>query len=259
MSAAWSDERVVALALAASREPASFDVLSRHEGRCVLRCPPQDGERVVLKTWSRPGVLSAARRAFGAGDLDREWRSLCRARELGVRVPTPLGRARLPANAAAWTDAMVSADIGPCVTAVDHLKRLVASGSQSDVDAFERELVAQTGAMVDGGLIDTDHGLVNTLVPASGLPVRLDFEMARVVRSPRTNVAAYGAMLGHVLATHAFAVQPATERTVRFAAELARRLDPPPAVLSRARAYVDERMRVQERRIGLAVRVELPW
>jgi len=258
-ASSWSRERVVALALETGRNPSAFELLSRHEGRSVFRCPQPDGGSVVIKLWSRPGLKGAIRRSLGASTLDREWQSLCRAHELGVRVPTPLGSSALPANPDGQTAAMVSADIGPCITAVDHLKRLIASGAEPAAAEFEGELVAQTGLMIDGGLIDTDHGMVNTLVPAGGLPVRLDFEMARLVRWPRLHRAAYGAMLGHLLATHAFAVQPATERTVRFAARLSERLDPPRSVLRRAREYVDQRMAVQEQRIGLAVRVALPW
>jgi hypothetical protein len=255
----WSAERVVELALALAHDPARFERLSQREWRSVYRCPTASGDSVVLKLWARPGWKGSVRRGLQTSAPDHEWRSLCRARELGVRVPAPLGKSSLPSNAAQFTSAMVTADLGRCVMAVNHVKQLLERGAHAELEAFEAELVAQTALMVEGGLLDTDHGLVNTVVPASGTPVRLDFEMARQVRWPRLHRSTYAKMLGHLLTTHAFAVQPATERTERFAARLVARLAPPASVLRLARRYVEERMRIQEQRIGLAVRVPLPW
>ena len=70
---------------------------------------------------------------------------------------------------------------------------------------------------------------------------------------------AYGRMIGHLLTTYTFAVQPETPRVTALATRLDDRLQLPGAVLQRARRYLDRALAVQREQIGLDVRVPLPW
>jgi len=66
-------------------------------------------------------------------------------------------------------------------------------------------------------------------------------------------------MLGRLLSSHVFAVQPDTARTYQFAEGLVEMLKPSQRVLALAKARVEQEMEKQAKNIGLTTKVELPW
>ena len=105
--------------------------------------------------------------------------------------------------------------------------------------------------MVRAGLVDTDHRLPNFVTLPSGWPVRLDFELARRHRIPALTRRAYGIMLGTLVGSHAFAVQPDGARTRAFAARLLQHLRPPARAWRVARERVAAMLARQRREAGI--------
>ena len=242
---------------------ASFEaaqVVYRHQNRIVLRLrQPARGGSVIVKMWSRPDLKGRLRRALGIGSCEHEWRSLRRLSAAGVAVPQPFACRRLAPPLAGFTEALLMQDLGECESANQYLRRLIRERRETEVFAFENAMIDMTERILAAGVLDVDHGLVNMVVQAAGRPVRLDLELARYVIWPRAFAGAYGRMLGHLLALHAFAVQPDTTRTARFAQRLRERLRPPARALAAASAYVRLGMRMQLERDGIDTRVALPW
>jgi hypothetical protein len=65
------------------------------------------------------------------------------------------------------------------------LKQLIQTGQEQQVLRFENVMIEMTEQILAARMIDVDHGLVNIVVQTSGRPVRLDFELARLVIWPR--------------------------------------------------------------------------
>jgi hypothetical protein len=150
-------------------------------------------------------------------------------------------------------------DLGKTISATEFVKHLIRDTHEDRVREFEVQLIKMTCAMVGAGIVDPDHGLINTVVPESGEPVRLDLEMARGSWHSALRRQAYGRMIGHLVSTYAFAVQPDTSRATAFALRLAERLRPAPRVLRDAARYVNAMMDEQLRSANIDTRLDLPW
>jgi hypothetical protein len=224
----------------------------------VARIVGPGGESVVVKLWNRPGWRGLVRRWTRTNPARREWRTLCRLHRAGLFVPRPLAYVA-GLGQAAHTEGVISQDLGQCSDAVEYFKDLMRSGKSDQEAEFVRQVVRATAVMVRLGLLDTDHRLPNFVVTPDGRPVRLDFELN--VRSPwpRLWTNKYGLMLGTLLGSFVFAVQPDQERAVAFASELRRELDPPRRVLLVAETRMREMLARQKREIGLDMEVNNPW
>ena len=225
----------------------------------IARGVGPDGESVVVKLWNRPGWRGLVRRWTRTNSARREWRTLCRLHRAGLLVPRPLAYVARLGRPAEHTEGVVSADLGQCSDAVEHFKGLLHSGASDQEADFVREVVRATAVMVRLGLLDTDHRLPNFVVTPDGRPVRLDFELNVRTPWPRLWTRKYGLMLGTLLGSFVFAVQPDQDRAVAFAAALRRELDPPRGVLRVSEARMREMLRRQEREIGLRMEVDNPW
>lgn len=259
----WSTQEVRKVGLEICSAPEDYELVSLRglakSERRIVRYPVAEAQTVIVKLWARPDLKTRIKKHLGIASVDQEWKNLNRAQGLGLRVPAPLGHAHLPRNPSPYTGAMVCEDLGPCTLAVDYVKACLAQGAQRSLESFDEELLEMTATMVRGGLLDSDHGLINVVVDRSCKPVRLDFEMARHVEHLRLHTGLYARMLGHLLLTYTFAVQPDTERTELLAARLLERLAPAGAVLEQARSYLERRLEQQAQKLGLVTRVALPW
>lgn len=224
----------------------------------VARTVAPDGVSVVVKLWNRPGLRGALRRLSRTNSARREWRTLCRLRRAGLFVPRPLAYVS-GFGQAAHTEGVVSEDLGHCSDAVEHFKGLLRSGARDQEADFVRQVIRSTVVMVRLGLLDTDHRLPNFVVAPDGRPVRLDFELNVRTPWPRLWTGKYGLMLGTLLGSFVFAVQPDQERVRAFADQLRKALAPPRRVLRVAEARVREMLARQEGEIGLRMRVENIW
>jgi Lipopolysaccharide kinase (Kdo/WaaP) family len=190
---------------------------------------------------------------------DYEFRNLRRLARKGIRVPQPYGLCRISGKGKQFTEALFLEDLGETTSATEHIKRLISDGQENIVQAFEDQLIEMTRTMVSAGIVDTDLLLVNIVVPKTGEPVRLDLELARLVFFPRLFWRRYARMIGQLIGSHAFAVQPEVSRTTDFASRLARRMHPPIRVLRHAARHVRAMMADQARDAHIHTRVELPW
>jgi hypothetical protein len=150
-------------------------------------------------------------------------------------------------------------DLGPLSSGLAYLKGLISEGNQSVANDFEDVVIETTVAIIRARMLDVDNNLNNFGVTRGGTVYRLDIECARRWRGFRPPRDLYGAMIGRLVYSHAFACQPALERTQIFATKLAERLDAPKSVLERAYEEIKMGLALQKHEIGVDSRLELPW
>ena len=230
--------------------------LKERPGSCrVVRVYGEDGSSWVVKMWNRPGWRGLLRRLSGTAPHQREFRCLARLRRHDVAVPEPLSVMRVTHPSLPFTDALVLQDLGECEIALDHIKQLLRAGRLDELDAFLDGIVGLTAGMVDAGVIDRDHSFLNIVALPDGSPARLDLEIAK----HRVRVDAYGEMLGRLVATLIFALQPDAARATPFVTSLIERLRPARAVIDVASETVEQMLAHQRRSGGPDTRIELPW
>lgn len=218
------------------------------------------GKRTVIsKVWAREGLRGTLRRLSRTSSCRREWRSMKRLRAAGLNVPSPLGIGRLPASGAPYTDVLFMEDIGESQIALDHVKQLIDLEDYDQLRRVEHEIIELTKRMLEAGVVDTDHGFGNIVVPTSGEVFRIDFELAKRVWFPRLRPSLSSRMLGRLLLTHIFSVQPDTERASEFAHHLHDQIRPSRRVGCETREYVNAGLAVQRQRCGMDIQVNLPW
>ncbi len=248
--------RVVQAVLGESRQ---VEVLHRRGDGTVFRWRDGDGASLVVKVWRRPDFLGVVRRCLRIDSASYEWRSMVRLHRAGLHVPQPLGRCRMEANALGFTDAILMEDMGGCTQAAEYIKKLIADGDEMRVESADQQLVEMTAVILAARMIDTDHSLVNIFVRDDGELLRLDFEMARWVGLPRLFRGMYGRMLGRLLSSYTFAVQPDDQRVRRFARGVASKLAPPTRAMQAAQRYLDAMLEEQRARRSIDMRVPNVW
>jgi hypothetical protein len=251
---------LAALALEVSTRRARMTLL-RERGSDVLiaRVTAPGGRAVIVKLWNRRGLRGGLRRISGTTIARREWDALSRLRKDNLGVPEPMACFTLRHRDARHTEVLVEEDLGPCRDATEEYKAMLREGRTSDAAAFEEELLRGTEVMLARGLLDTDHRLPNFVVRPDGRPVRLDFELARTVRNPHRHPDQLGGMIGALLGSYLFAVQPDVSRARAFAVSLQERLQLAPAVLEVIRARVEAMTARQKKEIGMDTRMDWPW
>lgn len=238
----------------------AHEILRDRRPHCVVaRLKPMGSDTVILKLWNKPGPQGALRRLSRTDPLTKEIRALGLFQESHVRVPKVYGYCQLSDRSLPGTGALFLQDLCRCVIALDHLKGLIRAGDEDAVAAFEEEIIDVTRKILDARLVDPDHSLINLVVDSSQTLYRLDYEVARKVLSPALAVSSYGDMLGRLLVTYTFAVQPDVARTRDFAQRLVAALRPPWLVLNRAARFVTTQMQIQRNVKGIDTRVDLPW
>ncbi len=248
------------LAEAVSAGAAQAEILRCKRAHVLTaRARLSSGRTVIVKLWSLHGVRPLLRRATGTTGPTREWKVLRRLHAAGVSVPRPFGRFTLSGESSRHTDALVLEDLGPCVRGGEHLQALVKARDDDDAWQLEEEVIRITAGMIENGVLDPDHSLMNFVVTPGSHVVRLDLELARRVCWVNVWPALEALMLGRLIATHAFVVQPDVERTTRFAARLIQAVTPHRRILPRAAREVARLLEKQRRDEGIDTRVCLPW
>ena len=248
------------LAADVSARRAEMAVL-RERGTDVLiaRTKTADGRAVIVKLWNRRGIRGFLRRFSGTHIARREWDALRLLRKGGLGVPEPIACFTLQDPSARHTDVLIEEDLGACRDATEEYKAMLKEGRLADAADFEEHILRSTEVMLRQGFVDTDHRLPNFVVRPDGLPVRLDFELARRVRNPRREDKDLGLMLGALVGSYIFAVQPDAARAENFARRVAERLAPSAGALRIARERIHSMLQRQKREIGLDTIVEIPW
>ena len=236
------------------------EVIYRRKDRIVIRWrEAASDESLIIKMWSRPDLKGRLRGLLHISSCHHEWRTLVRLSAVNMAAPHPLGYCRLTPSIAGYTEALFIEDLGECASATDYLKQLIHTGQEQKVLRFENVMIEMTEQILTAGMVDVDHGLANIVMQASGRPVRLDFELSRRVIWPRLFPIMYGDMLGRLIVLHAFAVQPHTDRTTRFAERLCEHLHPPRRSLVQAGIHIRKYLKEQFENTGIDTRLTLPW
>lgn len=235
----------------------TMEVVSKRDFRLVVRRPAADGTSVIVKLWARPGIKGALRWLLGQTAARYEYRNLQLMARLGVPAPIAFAHGRAPINPGGYTDAIVMQDLGDCETAGQYLKRNIAAGDEAAVERFEAELIRMTGILTRARIIDFDHSMVNIVV-RDDLPVRLDLEKARRVPWIGLRRGLYARMIGQLLGTYVFSVQPDTARAERFARNLFAEIGPSSTVIAGAQSHLDAMLDLQKSRFGIDIALRLP-
>lgn len=225
----------------------------------IARARRPDGTSVIVKLWNRRGLWGTYRRVSRTNTGWREYEALRLLRKAGLELPEPHAYLRLRGVGVRHTEALVEEDLGACTDVTEHLKQLRKAGASAAWRYIENEIIRTTRAMLDAGLVDTDHRLPNFVVQPDGRIVRLDFEMCRRVRASRRETNDLGIMLGTLLGSYAFALQPEVAPLRDFAVRLAAAVDAPPAALAVAKRRVAEMLERQRRESGIDTEVDLSW
>ncbi len=259
MSAAGTDWGSLARSISLGTDPKMTILRERGGDVRIARTTHPAAGGVVVKLWNRPGLRGRLRRWGGSNPAGNEWRALVLLAAAGIPVPAPLAYLpRLPAPAR-HSEGLITLDLGVCGDVTEHLKGLIARGDGPGEERLTAEIVRVTTVMVHLGLLDTDHRLPNFVLTPAGTPVRLDFELLVRRPWPRWWWDSYGLMLGTLIGSYVFAVQPDRDRALAFAARLRRSLAPPRPVLRRAGQRVAAMLYRQELEIGLTPTIGELW
>jgi hypothetical protein len=231
--------------------------LKERDDASTLRMQVELDSTLIAKLWKRPGWSGHVRRITGTDPPGRESRALSLLLEAGLPVPAVLGTSSFSLAGTDFTDVLFLEDLGSCETAFEHLKSLIRAGEETRIEHLLREVVELTAAIVERDIIDTDHSLNNLVITARGKLVRLDTEIARELGGRPAKP--YGIMLGRLLGSFVFAVQPELERVEGFANALVGRLDPNSEALRYASVQVASMLEAQRERKSLDTRLKLPW
>jgi hypothetical protein len=226
----------------------------------IARVPvPVGPGTVVVKLWNRPGWRGAMRRLTRTNIGFQEYQTLRRLEPQHIGTPRPIAYLRLRDPATPYTEALVSSDLGECRDATEFFKALLRAGRENEAHAFEDAIIRSTAGLLASGLIDTDHRLPNFVVTPQDQPVRLDFELCRATWCVALYPRSVGLMLGTLLGSYAFAVQPDMARVPAFAARLRSATRPSARSRQVAAARLAGMLARQEREIGLRMTVPDPW
>lgn len=236
------------------------DVLrDKRSSLLTVRATVSDSESVIVKLWDRQGLKDIVRGWCGVNGAQREWRAMSLLYERGVSVPRPVQCVPVSGDGVAHTDAIIIEDLGRCLRVGDELAGMIESRRFEEVIRIENGLIEITRDMIRAGVLDLDHSATNFVLTPEGRVVRLDLEFARCFGYVGLHTGLYGRMLGRLIGTFTFAVQPDLDRAVLFAQRLAEAVDPPRGVLLRAKKYVDDMLAQQLRECGLDYILDLAW
>jgi len=236
------------------------ETLKAVRGDCrVSRLFLDDEQTLILKMWSRPGLSGFVRRISRTAPFLNEALALRVLYDRGVSVPALLGYKQLKRFLPPFTDVLFIEDLGSCEFASEHLKVLMADGREEEARAIVREVLDMTESMVHARIIDRDHSFNNVIVTGGGRVARIDFEISRRRLFPRLHATSYGEMLGRLVGSYAFAMQPKVDLVMEFAQELAERIQPPRRVIVKAEDFVALMLRGQRRRKGRDTRIPSLW
>ena len=238
-----------------------WTVLMVHDGKVICRVPQSaadiafDSDTVILKLWSQGGVRQTFRYLTRTRPVDRELTILSHLDHTSIRVPQLLGSCWIKDRSVPFSQAVVLEDLGETQRALEYYKDLREAGRTEEMNQLEERMLTMTEGLLDHHVVDPDHGFVNSVMTPAGELVRIDFEVARIVKDPRSAKQMCGQMLGRTLVTFAYAVQPDVERLDHFANELTERMDLSRESLQIARDFIDDALNEQQQQTG----IDLSW
>jgi hypothetical protein len=207
--------------------------------------------------WSRPDFKGVIRRLLNISSANYEWNNLRVLDNLGVRVPRPIGFINLGKNESSFTDVLIMEDLGKTSKCIDYLKKCILIQNEKEVSRIEAEVIDITVSMIKNRILDWDHSLVNMLVTQEGEVIRLDVEQARKIRVLTFNSELYSRMLGMLIVSYTYAVQPDLKRVNSFTDKLLFELRPSGKVLKLTQKRIDALLLLQKSKNGIDMKVTL--
>jgi hypothetical protein len=156
-----------------------------------------------------------------------------------------------------YTELLITEDLGNVICGADHLRHLLATGDSCGIRRFEGDLVELTYRLLEAGVVDPDHSLLNIIVLPAGGVGRLDFELARQRRWPRLHFKLFGLMVGRLILSYTFLVQPETALAAQFSKALVNRVAPSRRAMGYARKFVSKHLDIQRMTTGIDTRLEV--
>jgi len=251
--------RELASGVKGSGEPPHKILQSRHD--CiVIRSAPRNGQTMIIKLWKRPGLRGVLRRVTQTGNIDREWKTLKHLSQLGFRVPDAIARFHFDTPVNGYTDAIVMQDFGVGTGGTEHLTWLLAQNAQNERIKFEDNVIKLTKSILNAGVLDLDHHLVNVLVTPSLDVVRLDFEIATIAHFPSLHRSKRASMIANLMTSYIVAANADGKGTANaFALKLATQLNLSAHVLRRAKIILRKNLEAQQKSSGLDLQWTPPW
>jgi len=228
-------------------------------GKSVWRVRIESESTVIAKLWQSRGRSYRVRRLTRTTNARYEYCNLHRLQQHDSPAPSPFGYCYMDVNGREIVEAVFVEDLGPCITGTEFIRRLLDNDNRASLRAFNDAIVHITVSLIRAGIVDTDHSVINIVVPERGMPVRVDLETARWTLSPRLSPRRYSHMLGRLIGTYVFAVQPQLELVGGFCKQLNGALRPTRHVKRRADAIVTKMLDDQRIAFGIDSRIVLPW
>jgi tRNA A-37 threonylcarbamoyl transferase component Bud32 len=238
------------LARAVLQHEIPFEVLkARASGTSVIRVSLQN-QSYILKYWQRKPMASLLRRISRTGCGIKEWKALCGMQKIGVEAPKPLYH-EFVGN----TEVLFMEDLGACLDVIEVLKAYVLSGNIQEFTRLEDGIIGIAGKMIRNGWLDPDCRLPNFALTPGNQLVRLDFELAYRVHTSAMLRQDCAVMIGTLVATHLFAMQPQTMRSLPFAERLLQSVAIPPGIAHASDRIVEQIIAKQKRLSGIDTKI----
>jgi hypothetical protein len=206
-----------------ARDPAC-EILQDRRGKLVSRITAERGRTIVLKLWPKDGLRQLPKRWFKATAPYAARRAGAYLSQHGIRVPeiyafTPLPRSVSPV----YGYAMCMEDLGnKNGTAHHYCSSLLKSNEPNELAEMEEAILGLTSRMLQIKSIDVDHRMINLYVTDDREVAKVDLELVRTSRDPGRHPKEVALMLGHLMGSFTFTVQPDKDRAGRFAARVLR-------------------------------------
>ncbi|NCD33017.1 MAG: hypothetical protein EOL87_06295 [Spartobacteria bacterium] len=238
------------LACAICRETVTYETLkTRGNDVLVARTSFSSPSSVIIKLWNRPSWKGSLRRYTKTNIAWKEWSTLQLMHKAGIKAPYPYSYLELGPGYR-FTEAIIMGDLGECHDVTEYIKRLLRELKTNELAVFERAMIRSTASMIKMGLIDIDHRLPNFVV-SHGRPVRLDFELTRQMKNPRSNPRKIGIMLGTFIGSYLFAVQPNTKLAESFTRRLFAEVKPSNTTIHFANKRIQQMLDRQKAESGI--------
>lgn len=239
------------------------EILRRYDqsnsNKIVIRLNTADEYSIIVKMWNKKDWKGRVRRVLRQDSITKERKGLELCGKHGIKVPEVLGQIRFCIKNLIYTDALFIEDLGECITAGKYIEKLIDENRDSDLEQFENQIIDLTKTLVDSGILDTDHSLINMVVDSMEVLYKLDLEIARKSVFNKLSYRTYGKMIGMLVASYTFAVQPRLSKSPKFAENLSRSLNPSNKVLQVAKKRVESCLQRQFEQKGIDSRFDLPW
>lgn len=254
----WSPEKAIDIIDEVFVDFDESMILSNNKDKIIIRYKvKQDNSSIIIKLWSRPHLGGRIRKWLNLSQSDKEWSAILYANSLGINVPKAFIKVALPMKPKGFTDAIIMEDLGDISTALDHIKDCIDTTDDEKIFLFEEKIIKMTATLINNALLDTDHTLFNIVVNESGIPFRLDFELAKKTIFPSLFFYQYGQLIGNLLASYTYAVQPQVERVPLFYKKLCSEVNASKLTLWIAKRKLKKSLDYQAKRYGIDSNVSI--